>query len=79
MSRAIDVLGLVAAALAAKNLLTSHGDLGIYLDIARELRVGGLDLCPARGHGGHRGARRRVRAGSACVVFLDCRYETSMQ
>ena len=42
------LLGLVAAALAAKNLLTSYADFGIYLDVAREFRAGGVDLCRPR-------------------------------
>ncbi|MBK8096820.1 MAG: DUF2029 domain-containing protein [Planctomycetes bacterium] len=40
--------GLVAFALAAKNLIGTHADLGIYLDTARELREGGVDLFRAR-------------------------------
>lgn len=42
------LLGLVAAALAAKNLLGSYADFGIYLDVAREFRAGGVDLCRPR-------------------------------
>lgn len=40
--------GLVAFVLAAKNLVGTHADLGIYLDTARELREGGVDLFRAR-------------------------------
>ncbi|MBM4061466.1 MAG: DUF2029 domain-containing protein, partial [Planctomycetes bacterium] len=36
--------GLLAAAIAAKNLVGGYGDLGIYLDAAREFRQGGIDL-----------------------------------
>jgi hypothetical protein len=44
--------GLVAAAIAAKSLIGGYGDLGIYLDTARELREGGFDLFrPREGSG----------------------------
>lgn len=46
------LIGLVAAGIAAKNLLTTHGDFGIYLDAARELRDGTQDLCRARADSG---------------------------
>lgn len=36
--------GVAAFAIAAKNLIGSYGDLGIYLDVARELRTGGIDI-----------------------------------
>lgn len=36
--------GLLASGLAAKNLIGGYGDLGIYLDVARELRAGGVDI-----------------------------------
>ena len=36
--------GLVAFGLAAKNLIGTYADLGIYLDVAREFRAGGADL-----------------------------------
>ncbi|MBL9077034.1 MAG: DUF2029 domain-containing protein [Planctomycetes bacterium] len=36
--------GLAAFGLAAKNLIGTYADLGIYLDVARELRAGGTDL-----------------------------------
>lgn len=40
--------GLVAATLAAKNLIGTYADLGIYLDVAREFCAGGHDLTRAR-------------------------------
>lgn len=40
--------GLVAAGLAAKNLVGNYADLGIYLDVGREFRHGGIDLCRTR-------------------------------
>ena len=46
------VLGLAAAVLALRNLLHAHADLGIYLDVARELRQGGADIYRARPESG---------------------------
>lgn len=40
--------GLVAFAVAARSLIGSYADLGIYLDAAREWRTGGVDLCRDR-------------------------------
>ena len=42
--------GIVAACIAAKNL--GGGDLAIYLDVAREFRAGGFDLCRPRAPAG---------------------------
>src|SRR5262245_42055882 len=36
--------GLVAAGIALRNLIDTKGDLGIYLDVAREFRAGGIDI-----------------------------------
>jgi alpha-1,2-mannosyltransferase len=36
--------GLAAFGLAAKNLIGAYADLGIYLDVAREFRQGGIDI-----------------------------------
>jgi hypothetical protein len=44
--------GLVAFGLAAKNLVGGYGDLGIYLDCAREFRAGGFDICRDRSPAG---------------------------
>jgi hypothetical protein len=44
--------GLVAAGIAAKSLIGGYGDLGIYLDVAREFRAGGHDLCRDRAPAG---------------------------
>jgi hypothetical protein len=44
--------GLVAAGLAAKNLVGGYADLGIYLDVGREFRQGGIDLCRPRSDSG---------------------------
>jgi hypothetical protein len=38
--------------MAAKNLIGGYGDLGIYLDVAREFRSGGFDLCRDRSPAG---------------------------
>lgn len=40
--------GLVAFGLAAKNLIGAYADFGIYLDVARELRLGELDIYRSR-------------------------------
>ena len=53
------VLGVVAAGLAAKNLLTHHGDFGIYLDVARDVQQGRADLC-------------RERVGTGPWVYPPC-------
>jgi len=45
------VLGVAAFAIAARNLIGSYDDLGIYLDIARELWHGTEDLYRLRPHG----------------------------
>ena len=42
------ICGVVAAGIAAKNLIGTYADLGIYLDVAREFRQGGIDLCRDR-------------------------------
>lgn len=44
--------GLVATALAAKNLIGGYGDLGIYLDTGREFATGGIDLYRDRPNAG---------------------------
>jgi len=44
--------GLVAAGIAAKKLVGGTGDLGIYLDVAREFRAGGIDIFRDRGDAG---------------------------
>jgi hypothetical protein len=36
--------GLVATGIAARNLIPNYADLGIYLDVAREFRAGGIDI-----------------------------------
>ncbi len=41
--------GVVAAGIAAASLLRTDGDLGIYLDVARELVAGGTDVHRDRG------------------------------
>ncbi|HEX6811315.1 MAG TPA: glycosyltransferase family 87 protein [Planctomycetota bacterium] len=40
--------GLVAAGIAARNLIGAYADLGIYLEVAREFREGGVDICRNR-------------------------------
>lgn len=40
--------GAIAFAIAAKNLLATRGDLGIFLEVGREWRAGGFDLCRER-------------------------------
>ncbi len=42
------LFGLVAFGIAQKNLIGGYGDLGIYLDVARELMAGGQELCRER-------------------------------
>lgn len=44
--------GLIAAGIAAKNLIGGYGDLGIYLDVAREFRQGGIDIFRDRANAG---------------------------
>ncbi len=46
------LIGVVAAGIAAKSLLSSYGDFGIYLDVAREFRDGRVDLCRERANSG---------------------------
>ncbi len=38
------LLGAVAAGIAANKLVGGYADLGIYLDVAREFRAGGIDI-----------------------------------
>ena len=49
------LLGAVAAGIAANKLVGGYADLGIYLDVAREFRAGGVDIFrdrpPAKGAG----------------------------
>jgi hypothetical protein len=44
--------GLVAAGIAARNLTGTGTDLGIYLDVAREFRAGGIDIFRDRANSG---------------------------
>lgn len=44
--------GLVAALIAAKNLVGGYGDLGIYLDVGREFVAGGIDIYRDRPNAG---------------------------